>query len=473
MELVTYSEHPQRWGALSALVSMSTRDGSAAVAMTGWRNEVVQWEGRWPGEKNMLDLAGLSWTGTGNTGLLASASGSDSVELEMTVGDHPETERQLQDALLPGWIAERISELPEIAPGAVNKNQPVAVPQSWKDRGVTVTDMPINSLPSTRQQSLPLIYATRWVRLVSWDSGILSLWHPPDGFWPDEHVRWPHHGIPSRSPESLRAISSGHISAESRLLSWTEDVLAHELYHLSTWSTEMDLWQGRIYKSLDRDVSGEMISSLRSDLGKLATYRSNVVWTQRALLRRSKEDGLENASPRTMSLIQESAETIQTQNERSRHLLRDSFNVLNSLSQQVQEEAARHSRELSERLSRALTILTAVFFMPSLIAAVFGANLEVFVEGGQGNFGVLLILMVGTALVSLGILSIGLHPNHRHRPSSLLLVAAGSVTITAGLWASLAGLVWILVAVAFVVTALICTAVFTYFRFIRRTHATN
>lgn len=66
--------------------------------------------------------------------------------------------------------------------------------------------------------------------------------------------------------------------------------------------------------------------------------------------------------------------------------------------------AARQQAQETERFQRTVTIVGATILVPSLVAGIFGANVQIPGEGERYGFGAMLLLMVAGTLGALGLL---------------------------------------------------------------------
>jgi len=237
--------------------------------------------------------------------------------------------------------------------------------------------------------------------------GLVALWYPTTStWWTPQNVPWPHNGIPSREKSYLDRIQTASITADERISAWFEDVLTHESYHLQTWHTELEYWQDAVFNWLTGHLTLSDVDGLRTDLGLLSGYLASARWTQRAMLRRSKESGLSEAYPTCAHMLSESQQEMSEEIDHDRSLLPECFSTLSMVSQRLQEDAAKQAQKSADRLNSLITLFTTVLLVPTVVAGIYGANIASLAEGAKGSLTELLVLMAGFATVSFGLLSI-------------------------------------------------------------------
>lgn len=245
MDLVTQASEPARWASPSVLVAAVSGTRSVLTS-SGWFTSLLAWEARFPAEPTGAVIDGLE---------------------DVAVVD------AFLRRFVPGVILDELPHLPSHEAVTVNANRDTSSPESWAVIGASFIDVPVNTLPSTRGGSLPIISATRWARVIRWSTGMLVLWTPPLGYWEPDEVRWPHHAVPSRSRDALVAMLNPSASMEDRVLGWFDEATGHERYFLETWTTELETWESRLFAQLAKgaDAYATMdLPSLQRDIGVLA-----------------------------------------------------------------------------------------------------------------------------------------------------------------------------------------------------------
>lgn len=414
---VTLANSPEKWSGPGIYFAVSDSDSQSSVAKTyvqsgGPRLEIAQWEKRWiSGQHTNSSKDGLQSVGSQSLAERFKESGSDNFSFELDLSWNSAEERQLayeyMNRRLPEKVWRFINSLPPLDEATINENRTPQIEPDFDDLSAQILDIPINSLPSSRRRSRTLQFATRWVRLIILKTGIISLWHEVGSDrWDPEQVHWPHNAVPSYKKAHLDEDFAYHHSVDTRLSRWIDEIMVHELYFLTSWQSEIEFWQGAAFRWLSQDLSSKDVEVLRDDLGHLSTYLNSVRWTQRALSRRSQESGFLVTHPDVSTQIEESQERISKLLVESRRSLTESFTILSTVSQRVQEEAANDAKASSQRLNWLITLFTTILFVPTIVTGIYGANLSLLSEGAKGSLEDLLVLMGGCALFSFGILNV-------------------------------------------------------------------
>lgn len=405
---------PELWRGPGVLFSVSATGSEGAFArIAGPRSRIAAWEQRWEAAPQSF-LPSVDVRDDGDADLLAAFRAADDVSgwsFELDVSWNDDSERQAafeaMGELLPSRLFRLVASLPELDALSINENRQVPLGEEFGDLGVRVLDMPINSLPSTRRRTRDLVLGVRWVRLILLQHGLIALWHPvSDGNWVGSKVPWPHNAVPSRAKDALKQLRSSHIEPADRQAMWLADAMTHERYFNASWVSELEQWQDDAFQWLTNSLTLGDVTSLREDLGLLSRYLTAARWTQRALVRRVQETRLDEVYPRCAEALRDTAEKMAAEMPSMRRNLAESFDILSTISQRVQEEAANEANAASERLNWLITLFTAVLFVPTVVSGIYGANIEVLADGAKGSFWELIALMVGLALLSFGLLNI-------------------------------------------------------------------
>lgn len=425
------ADAPSLWRGPGLVFSVSQPGGQHFAQVGGPRARIAAWEGRWaePGRSFLPTIDRLT---VGDRDIPARFQSSDSgeafsFEVDVSWNDEDEAEAamQLLAEVLPTRLYELVVSLPALNAESINENRAVRADRAYFDLRATVLDIPVNSLPSTRQRSRPLVPGTRWVRLIMVRNGLIALWHPVGTGWVDDRVPWPHNAVPSRTHEHLHDMRTGHLSEAERQARWIDDLVTHEAYFGETWLSELEFWQDDAFQWLTEDLTLDDVTLLREDLGILSTYLNSMRWTQRAKQRRVKESGLTESNPGCAEKLRASAAELDRGLAEKRMRLTESFGILSTISQRVQEDAANRARETSERLNRLITVFTAVLFVPTMVSGIYGANISGLADGARGSLSELIALMLGLALISYGLLS----SITRRWVDCILGVLCGSATV--------------------------------------------
>ncbi|MGL5829852.1 MAG: CorA family divalent cation transporter [Angustibacter sp.] len=457
MQTVTQAEAPDRWAGPSVLVTVACGD-SSVIAASGWFSRLLDWEERFPGPVRQLHRHGLDFGAVGDAGLLVEADPASIVQIEAVLEDSgiDEVTMDLLSIFIPHEIFRELVHLPMHDAVTVNANRDTFCPESWSELGASFIDIPVNTLPSTRGGALPIIAATRWVRVVRWNRGLLMLWSPVSGYWEPGHVRWPHHGIPSRSKQALNSMLGADLTADQRLLLWFQEVIAHEKYFLDAWTTELEHWEARLFQQLaegDSTYAALELPPLQRDIGVLASYLDRVRASERFFLRRAEVSSLVGHVLNLPELFWQTQSELKIELQQARGSLRSAFDLLSSVSQGAQAYAAAESQKSQERLNALITTVTTVLFVPSLVAAVFGANIRELSPESSGSLPQLFGLMFAMSVASMGALR-WVRIGRLGLASVILLGLGASLAAAVYLWRDLRllalvwGLAWLLLGVA-------------------------
>lgn len=408
METLLRDEHPDKWSLPSVRISASNPSGRTALAAAGWHLELLTWEQYWTSPAAPVDVGDISLSVMGDARLLTQKGATREIEIVLDAENDLEKYHALLHEVLPEAIFAELGSLPNASEVSINANRELEVPSSWPAIRAGLLDFPLNTLPSTRAGSLPLISVTRWVRVIRWNDGLLTIWGPAEGHWKDSEIRWPHNGIPSRSRTWLREARSKHLTSDERLKQWIQDCVRHETYYLQTWEAEVERWESHLFAELasgDQAFETLDIPRLQRDIGLLAQYLTSVRQAQRAYLRRSEVVSLARDVPEVQAILHDAQGTLDSELNHARSSLRAAFELLNTTSQGAQTFAASKSQEATERMNQLITRVTAILLVPSLVAGIYGTNILELSPGSTGFLIELLGLMTGASLLSFGVIS--------------------------------------------------------------------
>ena len=180
----------------------------------------------------------------------------------------------------------------------------------------------------------------------------------------------------------------------------------HEKYFKDSWLGELEFWQDAAFTWFTKPLTLRDVAGLRDELGLLSQYVTSIRWTERAVKRRHDEAGLASSYPDIGRVLLEETDSLSKTLPLMRRGLTESFEILSTISQRVQEEEAEKSRESTERLNWLITLFTAILFVPTIVSGIYGANVSSLTSGATGTIGELLVLMSGAALISYGLLSV-------------------------------------------------------------------
>ena len=378
------------WAGPSFLWSTG-RLGSWRLLAGGWRHRCTAWERRFA-DAGLVDGGETEtpwgWPGQVLTDPASGDPGTGCEELEVIL-DHADADYLampgLADAvrtvLGPQGLAD-LTALPRPGATSITSNRPLLASSA---AGLRVADLRFSTLPySHGETDRPIQYASRWLRLAASPDAVVLLWAPLEGRWEPEHVRWPHHAVPSRRVESLR-VAARPGPATTRLAHILGDCLEHEAYFLDTWQMELEAWEAKVYGSL---ADGETVlrgvdlsDPVRARAGTLATFLSRTEFDLRALRRRLEvEDLFDTEEIRTaVRPVLDRASATQTVNQRLR---REAFSLLTAVAAGEQLQASRDQadatdaqRQATEALQQTIAWVTGLLLAPTIVIAIFGANI--------------------------------------------------------------------------------------------------
>ncbi|HVQ91594.1 MAG TPA: hypothetical protein VMU51_11205 [Mycobacteriales bacterium] len=442
----TLAAAPAGWAGPSFLWSTAGEQGWRLIA-GGWRWRVTEWEQR-------LDDAGLTdagptvtpwgWPGRELHSAATAAQPGGADELEVIIDEVPaggglldaDGVREAVDAVLGPEAAAELAGLPPLGSVSLTRNRPLSAGAA---SGLRAADLRFSTLPYRHGDSgRPIQSATRWLRVAATDTALVALWGPLEGQWEPEHVRWPHHAVPSRRAASL-ATAAGPASVDTRLANLLADCLEHEQYYLDTWQMELEAWEAGIYASL---AAGEAVlkeidlsDPVRAQAGRLASFLSRTQVDLRALKRRGQVEPL-FAADQVQAVLQPGlADALATQAVNQR-LRREAFSLLTSVATGEQLQASRDQadathaqRQATEGLQQTITWVTALLLAPTVVIGVFGANLHEF-AAGNGTLVQLGQWMLLAAGISMSVLWWRIPPATPARwlPAVPIVLAAAAIT---------------------------------------------
>lgn len=386
---------PELWGGPSFLWS-TARDGRGALLAGGWRYRCTEWEGRFA-DAGLVDGGETEtpwgWPAHLLTGPDDDRSGSEELEVILDDGylDLPGLPDALRTVLGTDAAAELMA-LPRPGATSITRNRPLL---AGSTTGLRVADLRFSTLPySHGDTDRPIQYASRWLRVAASTDAVVLLWAPIEGHWEPEHVRWPHHAVPSRRADSLRT-AARPVPAATRLARILGDCLEHEAYYLDTWQMELEAWEANVYSSL---AEGEAVlrgvdlsDRVRARAGTLATFLSRTEFDLRALRRRLDVESLFDTDEVRQSVQPGLARATGTQTENQR-LRREAFSLLTSVAAGEQLQATRDQadaadaqRQATEALQQTIAWVTALLLAPTIVIGIFGANIVQFAPGSRGT----------------------------------------------------------------------------------------
>ncbi len=402
----TMATHPERWAGPS--VAICVNDGQTAVlAMIGYFLELAQWEQRLPPTRR-CDAMGVAFECVGDGALLARPDDWGRVRVEIDVDA---TDPQLVAALLREvfghLVEEDVSDLAPIGVSSISSNRNIEVPRSWAEAGMHATDLRVSTLPSRHGQDIPLIYGSRWVRILRQQDRVALLWSSIDGRWGND-ARWPHACIPSFDQAWLRSgFSSPSATADDLLGQRLAELVKHEKYFVDSFGVELEAWEQDLFSRLSQgsDVFDRLeLRGIQVELGHLAEFLGRCRVDYRALVRRLEESpALRFAENSMAGDLRKLRLAISAQREG----LRAAFALLSSAATgeqlrtaQLAQESASAARESSERIQFILAVVTTVLLAPALVVGVYGANLSELASGAKGNLWSLAAWVVASVAVT-------------------------------------------------------------------------
>ena len=409
MGVTTRGDEPDLWRGPSILVSGDDSNGRAVVAASNYRLRLARWENRWAAGSE-VDVGGHVVEAHGATSLLAHPSQMTDVEVDVVCDGSEERDAvwPALEHLIPGAVLGGLQRLPPVGSVPISANQDLAVPPEWQTCGARAVDLLVTTLPSRREsRDLPVITCHRAVRVVSWHHGVLALWQPPGGAWQDDQVRWPHHGVPSRSPAWYQTASLRHRDGRQRLEQWLQDTLHHEQYHLSNWLLELERWEHQIFRELASGSStfDELaIPELQVNLGLLAEHLDHCRRAARTWRRRREESDALRRWGGVSDAVDQFVDAQQASLASCRSHLHEAFSLFSSTAQAAQASTASTAQAQSERLNTLLTVIATAFLVPTLVAGVYGANVKEIASGTRGSLWQMLALMGLFSLGTIGLM---------------------------------------------------------------------
>lgn len=408
MELILKSEHPERWQEPCIFAVLSSAQESLLIA-SGYFSQLLHWEQRFPGQSVSRKHSGLEFELAGDGILLDTPAKLTSIFIEIvtdSTGKLGNVEPFLR-SLLPASFLEEILNLPHREEITIDANRDTEVPNTLTRFNTRFIDVPVNTLPSTRNKE-PLISATRWARVIVWNNGAIIIWSPPVGFWASGHVRWPHNAIPSKTELALRELLNPTLNPASRVRVWFNELMNHEKYYLESWLRELGAWESRIYTKLARGEKAYEVNDLpvlQSELAILADYLDRVRVSERFYLRRAKVSKLIQSIPGLADEFIDTESTLKQNLEDARKSLRSAFDLLGTVAQGVNANLAQKTQQNQDRLHLMIELVTAVLVVPSLVAAIYGTNIRELAPDSLGSIGELIALIISLSIISFGVLA--------------------------------------------------------------------
>lgn len=408
-----------QWETPSALLSVCSRDSSSGncesyTAISGGRLRVAEWEQRW--SRPVVDSSNI---------IRVSESGNPEVLRRYMAGRGGEGESAYSfmldiawcstdewsdliamfgDILPPPEIRTFLVEMEELERDHINTNRAFSVPPEYRSVVRYVLDLPVNTFPSTRRRGRGYAAITRWVRIVICHEGVVVLWYPPEvSSIGEADVPWPHNGVPTFEAVELEEMGEW-ASVEDRLRIVLQSIARHENYFAESWQSEIDIWQGASFRQIAREVDESQVVSLRDELGFIASHMADLRWSQRAFGKVASRPDLRRDFPSVMRHIESVGRALNPILLESRKAVSESFGILMSLTQSVQEEYSKRSEKQSRRLNGALALVSALVLIPGLVLGIYGANVATFNSGATGSIYRLTCYMLASTIVSTGVI---------------------------------------------------------------------
>lgn len=409
----TQEQRPSRWAGPSFVLDVVSR-GRRCLALGGYRWRLAVWEGRLTGRGQRVRLP---WGGRGlaygDVSLLSDDPDTwESVELEVVLGHARDGGGEMEDChraltmvfapsapqldLTPAW-----SEIPAVGSLPIAANRDLAAPKALRAAGITVGDLRFTELPSRQgDPARPIAFASRWVRLIRGSRSLGAIWHPTEGCWAANEVRWPHGAIPSRSVGWYTG--PGAASPVDRLVSFLHDAISHEVYYATGFTNELDLWEQQIYRAMaDGSASFRAfdLPGAERELGRLAEYIAAAAFDHRALVRRAAESRIFQ----DMSVQAEmttGAGRVEEVVHPQRQRIREAFALLAAATSAHQLREAEQARKLGQALQDRIVFITTVVIVPALIASIYSSDVRQLGNGYKGSLPALITYMFAGAIVA-------------------------------------------------------------------------
>ena len=387
---------PDLWAGPSFLYSTG-RYGDWRLLAGGWRYRCTDWERRFADAAlTEADDADTPWGWPAHvlTGPATTGNGCEELEVILDGPDYLAMSglAHALRAVLGDDAATDLMALPPPGATSITRNRPLAADSTT---GLRVADLRFSTLPYGHGNAdRPIQFASRWLRLAATENAIVSLWAPLEGHWQPEHVRWPHHAVPSRRVTSIRT-AARPATAATRIAAILGDCLEHEAYYLDTWQMELEAWEANVYSSLAEGESVlrgvDLSDPVRARAGTLATFLSRTEFDLRALRRRLDVEDLFDGEE-IQQVVRpglDRATTTQTHNQRLR---REAFSLLTSIAAGEQLQATRDQadaadaqRQATEALQQTIAWVTALLLAPTIVIGIFGANIVQFAPDSRGT----------------------------------------------------------------------------------------
>lgn len=399
----TPQSHGGWWAGPSWLISASSDDRATAFAASGYLERLWRWEHRFPAlaPSGSLDE---SWPSSDDATICVDPDallGSRSwISIELEVVEDSMTGPQLSSLLesVLGADSGSVLEAMAVPPVPPNANRPL-----FTEQGHNVVDLLLPTLPSRRgNHDLPLCFGSRRARLIAFSYGHVVIWGSIDGPWDPEVVRWPHHGVPSRSATWEANAFATPMAPNQRMHRFLEDCCGHTKYQLGTWGVEQELWEHYFFSDLaggPSTFSGLTLGRHQQELAALAEFLGVARQAQRAILRRPAIDPA-LAAGEIRAFMASTGEELDDDLCRGRDVIRESFALLSNVAAGEQNLLAEQQRDATNRLQGLITVATTVLLVPALIVSVYGANIRELSPDSSGDLWGLLLLMVCSSIAA-------------------------------------------------------------------------
>lgn len=397
----TFGTQPELWAGPSVALVARAR-GESVLALSGYFARLAEWEQRFQSQSESRSF-GLTFSVDGSSEVLQDSAPWSAARLEIIL-DHPHLPvvwpmcdepltgalSTVVSAVLSRPVTEALLDLPPIGSNSISSNRSLGPSASLA--GMHVADLRLSSLPARNRHTIPLIYASRWVRIVRYQQRSCFIWDVPEGQWGPE-VRWPHNVIPSFNSRWLvdgyRTAESGDRLIGSRIL----EIIGHSRYFVATLGSELEHWEEGLFARMSQgvDVFDKLeLHGIQEELGHLANYLSRSRVDLKAFRRRSRVESKLFDSDNER--IQQELNFLGADLERERENLRGAFALLSAAATgdqlraaQVAQEEARAAQEFNRRTQDTILIVSALLLAPSLVVAVYGSNVRQLVSGGRGD----------------------------------------------------------------------------------------
>lgn len=387
--------------------------GGSALVLAGWRLRQAVWEKRFAGSQLVDATFGGEVSIAGDRAALDDfASGIFELELLADAESTP-AGKIITSKLLGTKLSDALwASASTLGREPTSANRDLDIGTELSDAGYSAVDFLLCTLPTRRGVlGAEVFFGSRWIRIYVGPRGIISvIASPPEGRWDDHLVRWPHHAIHSRATDWFTP-SALKRSLDRRFTALVHDITTHESYFARSWSAELELWEQQVFRSLtglSGDITDAELGGIERELGFLAEYLSATRIANRNLERRAEVSGLVLANPKLASHLASFAIEQHKLYEDDRQKLRSAITLLNTVAQSAQSRASEAQRKSSERIQQLITLISAVFLVPSIVLGIYGSNLRELTGGAAtGSLGDLFVWVLGALGITWAALRLG------------------------------------------------------------------